>query len=136
CGRGHLGAIVSTALIISPFHSSTRASTGAPVLSAGNSPRAFRNPSGSIRVLVGAPLQTGQANETGKLYQCTYHSGACTEISIQSRYWYPLYFLHGQLQHNEKIEIRFCLCSGRGGGSEGSLFAFDITPPSQDKQKK
>ncbi|XP_062994409.1 integrin alpha-X-like [Elgaria multicarinata webbii] len=34
-------------------------------------------------VLVGAPLQKGQVNETGKIYQCAYISGGCREIHIQ-----------------------------------------------------
>uniref|UniRef100_A0A670YNM0 Integrin subunit alpha X n=1 Tax=Pseudonaja textilis TaxID=8673 RepID=A0A670YNM0_PSETE len=34
-------------------------------------------------VLVGAPFETGQVNEVGKLYQCTYPLGDCKEISIQ-----------------------------------------------------
>nr|XP_056720197.1 integrin alpha-D-like [Euleptes europaea] len=34
-------------------------------------------------LLVGAPFQMGKANETGKLYRCTYHPGTCTEISIR-----------------------------------------------------
>ncbi|XP_015261801.1 PREDICTED: integrin alpha-X-like [Gekko japonicus] len=32
---------------------------------------------------VGAPFQTGQANETGKLYQCAYRTGDCKEINVQ-----------------------------------------------------
>ncbi|XP_026567952.1 integrin alpha-X-like [Pseudonaja textilis] len=35
------------------------------------------------KVLVGAPFETGQVNEVGKLYQCTYPLGDCKEISIQ-----------------------------------------------------
>ncbi|KAM3821222.1 integrin alpha-D-like [Vipera latastei] len=35
------------------------------------------------KVLVAAPFETGQVNETGKLYQCAYPSGKCQEISIQ-----------------------------------------------------
>ncbi|XP_053117235.1 integrin alpha-X-like isoform X2 [Hemicordylus capensis] len=34
-------------------------------------------------VLVGAPLQMGNVNETGHLYQCTYSTGACQKIAIQ-----------------------------------------------------
>nr|XP_020662979.1 integrin alpha-X-like [Pogona vitticeps] len=34
-------------------------------------------------VFVGAPFQRGKMNETGKLYQCTYRTGACKEINIQ-----------------------------------------------------
>ncbi|KAL8176579.1 UNVERIFIED_CONTAM: hypothetical protein K2H54_036561, partial [Gekko kuhli] len=32
---------------------------------------------------VGAPFQTGQANEMGKLYQCAYRTGDCKEINVQ-----------------------------------------------------
>ncbi|XP_054849332.1 integrin alpha-X-like [Eublepharis macularius] len=55
-------------------------------------PAAFRLPTQSFGrsvaqigdvILVGAPFQMGQVNETGKLYQCTYRTGACTEISIR-----------------------------------------------------
>uniref|UniRef100_A0ABM5EIK0 Integrin alpha-X-like isoform X1 n=2 Tax=Pogona vitticeps TaxID=103695 RepID=A0ABM5EIK0_9SAUR len=34
-------------------------------------------------LFVGAPFQSGKMNETGKLYQCTYRTGACKEINIQ-----------------------------------------------------
>ncbi|KAJ7314123.1 hypothetical protein JRQ81_006060 [Phrynocephalus forsythii] len=34
-------------------------------------------------VFVGAPLQRGEKNEMGKLYQCTYHTGSCHEVNIQ-----------------------------------------------------
>ncbi|XP_066483010.1 integrin alpha-X-like isoform X2 [Tiliqua scincoides] len=34
-------------------------------------------------MLAGAPFQTGEENETGKLYQCAYQTGGCKAISIQ-----------------------------------------------------
>uniref|UniRef100_A0A8C3FG69 VWFA domain-containing protein n=1 Tax=Chrysemys picta bellii TaxID=8478 RepID=A0A8C3FG69_CHRPI len=37
------------------------------------------------RLLVGAPLQTGDVNETGKVYKCDPGSRRCEEIPIQSR---------------------------------------------------
>ncbi|XP_039392017.1 integrin alpha-D-like [Mauremys reevesii] len=37
------------------------------------------------RLIVGAPLQTGDVNETGKVYKCDPGSGQCQEIPIQSR---------------------------------------------------
>uniref|UniRef100_A0A8C0GKR4 VWFA domain-containing protein n=1 Tax=Chelonoidis abingdonii TaxID=106734 RepID=A0A8C0GKR4_CHEAB len=37
------------------------------------------------RLLVGAPLQTGDVNETGKVYKCNPASRHCQEIPIQSR---------------------------------------------------
>ncbi|XP_077170645.1 integrin alpha-D-like [Paroedura picta] len=55
-------------------------------------PTAFQMPTQSFgssvaqigsRVLVGAPFQTGQANETGKLYQCAYRTGACKVVNIR-----------------------------------------------------
>ncbi|KAM6449060.1 integrin alpha-X-like [Liasis olivaceus] len=35
------------------------------------------------KVFIGAPFETGQVNEMGKFYQCTYPFGDCKEISIQ-----------------------------------------------------
>lgn len=34
-------------------------------------------------ILVTAPFQTGEVNETGKLYECGFHMSACKAISIQ-----------------------------------------------------
>lgn len=42
----------------------------------------------SCRVLVGAPLQRGDVNETGKLYRCQKiqsKSGSCQEVTVQSK---------------------------------------------------
>uniref|UniRef100_A0A8C0GHP3 VWFA domain-containing protein n=1 Tax=Chelonoidis abingdonii TaxID=106734 RepID=A0A8C0GHP3_CHEAB len=38
-----------------------------------------------VQLLVGAPLQTGDVNETGKVYKCNPASRHCQEIPIQSR---------------------------------------------------
>uniref|UniRef100_A0A8C3H8E1 VWFA domain-containing protein n=1 Tax=Chrysemys picta bellii TaxID=8478 RepID=A0A8C3H8E1_CHRPI len=38
-----------------------------------------------VQLLVGAPLQTGDVNETGKVYKCDPGSRRCEEIPIQSR---------------------------------------------------
>uniref|UniRef100_A0A8C3SIL0 VWFA domain-containing protein n=1 Tax=Chelydra serpentina TaxID=8475 RepID=A0A8C3SIL0_CHESE len=38
-----------------------------------------------VQLIVGAPLQTGNVNETGKIYKCDPGSGRCQEIPIQSR---------------------------------------------------
>uniref|UniRef100_A0A8C3FWU0 VWFA domain-containing protein n=1 Tax=Chrysemys picta bellii TaxID=8478 RepID=A0A8C3FWU0_CHRPI len=38
-----------------------------------------------VQLLVGAPLQTGEVNETGKVYKCDPGSRRCQEIPIQSR---------------------------------------------------
>ncbi|XP_060111981.1 integrin alpha-D-like isoform X2 [Heteronotia binoei] len=55
-------------------------------------PTAFQGPAQSFgssvaqienMLFVGAPFQTGEADEMGKLYQCAYRTGACKEINIQ-----------------------------------------------------
>uniref|UniRef100_A0A8C3HGU3 Uncharacterized protein n=1 Tax=Chrysemys picta bellii TaxID=8478 RepID=A0A8C3HGU3_CHRPI len=38
-----------------------------------------------VQLIVGAPLQTGNVNETGKVYKCDLGSRRCQEIPIQSR---------------------------------------------------
>uniref|UniRef100_A0A8C3FQC8 Uncharacterized protein n=1 Tax=Chrysemys picta bellii TaxID=8478 RepID=A0A8C3FQC8_CHRPI len=38
-----------------------------------------------VQLLVGAPLQVGDVNETGKVYKCDPGSRRCQEIPIQSR---------------------------------------------------
>uniref|UniRef100_A0A452H082 Uncharacterized protein n=1 Tax=Gopherus agassizii TaxID=38772 RepID=A0A452H082_9SAUR len=38
-----------------------------------------------VQLLVGAPLQMGDVNETGKVYKCDPGSGQCQKILIQSR---------------------------------------------------
>uniref|UniRef100_A0A674IWD3 Uncharacterized protein n=1 Tax=Terrapene triunguis TaxID=2587831 RepID=A0A674IWD3_9SAUR len=42
-------------------------------------------PPGMMGLLVGAPLQTGEVNETGKVYKCDPGSKRCQEIPIQSK---------------------------------------------------